>query len=105
MGPEQFGVYALVMSWVMTLSLFLSFGLDSTILRFVAAYRSLAHFGALRGLLRRTTQIVVAGSLIAAATMALISIFLGPGVSAAFLADRKSTRLNSSHRCISYAVF
>src|ERR1022692_847127 len=86
MGPEQFGVYALVMSWVMTLSLFLSFGLDSTILRFVAAYRSLAHFGALRGLLRRTTQIVVAGSLIAAATMALISIFLGPGVSAAFLA-------------------
>src|ERR1039457_7571798 len=30
MGPEQFGVYALVMSWVMTLSLFLSFGLDST---------------------------------------------------------------------------
>src|SRR5437762_4164251 len=28
-----------------------------------------------------------------------------PGVDAIEAADRKSTRLNSSHRCISYAVF
>src|SRR5437879_8609842 len=30
---------------------------------------------------------------------------IGTGIAAALLINRKSTRLNSSHRCISYAVF
>src|SRR5437763_9964864 len=37
---------------------------------------------------------------------ALVSaVYTGVGDVATFRSDRKSTRLNSSHRCISYAVF
>src|SRR5437762_6031451 len=32
-------------------------------------------------------------------------VIVGSGAAGGILADRKSTRLNSSHRCISYAVF
>src|SRR5436189_2699255 len=49
------------------------------------------------------------GSTAALWTLALWTVFSGyePGffVMLTLLADRKSTRLNSSHRCISYAVF
>jgi len=85
LGPEQFGIYSLVLSWVAALSLLLPFGLDATILRFVAAYGTLRNFSALRGLLLRITQIVAGGSLIAAALMAAMSMSLRPGISQAFL--------------------
>src|SRR5437764_5366838 len=48
-------------------------------------------------------EVVALGQLLAAVVDAdeeLRSVRVGPGTK-----DRKSTRLNSSHRCISYAVF
>ena len=73
LGPDQFGVYSLVITWVLTLSLFVSLGLDSAVMRFVAAYRAMRQFGALRGILRRTNQIAALVSAISAACMISIA--------------------------------
>src|SRR5437879_7256961 len=51
------------------------------------------------GLLTRTLGTGLVGDMISATGAVAVAGVLG------LLLDRKSTRLNSSHRCISYAVF
>src|SRR3712207_7233487 len=53
-----------------------------------------------------STWVARAGGVLIAAVLLWDALFRGQlGVSVSFLEDRKSTRLNSSHANISYAVF
>lgn len=62
MGVSEFGVYILVFNWVMVLATFANLGLHLPIIRFVSSYRVERRFGALRGMLRRCAQLVLASS-------------------------------------------
>src|SRR5437879_11522802 len=50
-------------------------------------------------------EVIRVAVLPAARSGLVASVFLGLGRALGETIDRKSTRLNSSHRCISYAVF
>src|SRR5947207_7730726 len=69
MGAEQFGLYALVLSWVFFLVLISRQGLDALLMRFGAAYRAVGEFGYLRGLIRCVSGIVLGVSGICAAAL------------------------------------
>src|SRR5437868_12455992 len=57
------------------------------------------------GDMRRGSSVVLLAGYIAVAVVALLNFVLVAGLSGRTLGDRKSTRLNSSHVSISYAVF
>src|SRR5437762_3899555 len=56
-------------------------------------------------LARRPMRVLVAGVLVALGACSSILDVKNPNDVSESALDRKSTRLNSSHRCISYAVF
>lgn len=63
MGVEQYGVYVLVLSGLQLLHMLSLFGMDTTIVRFAAAYRMQNNWAKLRGLMRFASQLVLALSL------------------------------------------
>ena len=66
---EQFGIYIYSVSWVRLLALVSRIGLERSSPRHVAAYAALGQWGALRGFVTRSHQIVVLTSLGCAALM------------------------------------
>jgi O-antigen/teichoic acid export membrane protein len=63
LGAAEFGTYTYVLSWVAILATATLFGLDTTIVRDVPAYASIAAWGLLRGLLRWAVGVTLLVSL------------------------------------------
>lgn len=78
MGVEQYGIYAYAFSWLMLLILPARLGFDRTANRFVAAYKALAQWGLLRGVIRYAAALTLAGSLIVGGSLAVASAAFAP---------------------------
>lgn len=62
LGVTQYGVYVYALSWINVLLVIALLGLPTALIRFVAAYRAQGQMALLRGLLRRSFQIVLLSS-------------------------------------------
>ena len=59
MGAGSFGQYIYIVSWLNIWTLIVKLGLDSTLLRFVPAYQDREKWSLVRGILRRSDQLVL----------------------------------------------
>src|SRR3990170_4244281 len=84
LGVAAFGVYAIAMSCAMVLGVPAAAGFDRLLVREVAALRAAERWGALRGILRRSTQAALASSTLLA--LALAGFAQWAGISAALRA-------------------
>ncbi len=75
-GVEGFGVYFFVLSYLQVLSLFAQLGWKTSLLRFVPAYLENQEWGKLKGVLRRSTQMMLTASLGAAIIVSLVVLLL-----------------------------
>lgn len=64
LGAAEYGIYIYVLTWINLLSIAVTLGLDTSLLRFVPAYIARLEWGLLRGLLRRVTWVVLAASIL-----------------------------------------
>lgn len=89
MGVEHYGVFTYVATCTGVLLLFGRIGLDTSILRYLAAYRSKGEWSSMRGILRRSDQLAVLASTavgtIAAAVTWAARVTLGPELTRTFL--------------------
>ncbi len=89
MGVDEYGVYMYVFSWINILVLFAMFGLETTIIRFTAAYVSNKDWSSLHGFIRWSSQLALISSLtlcaIAALPVWLLYDRFGPHLSHVFL--------------------
>lgn len=90
LGGQQFGIYVYVLTWVNALVLVGKLGWDTALLRYVAVYSSTANWGAVRGILRRSTQVTLFASLAVSGIGAFITwalaFRLGPDLTNTFMA-------------------
>lgn len=63
LGVQQYGIYIYVIEWVTFLTLFTSFGLDTTLLRFVPDYQVKKEWGSFRGVILWSNQLAFGISL------------------------------------------
>jgi O-antigen/teichoic acid export membrane protein len=63
-GASGYGAYAWALAWVTVLRIPATLGRDRLLVRNLAAYYARGEWGLLRGLLRRSTRVVVAASLV-----------------------------------------
>lgn len=66
LGAANYGDYIYVLTWMSLLALLSKLGLDTTSLRFVAAYHGREDWGLLRGFLQRSQQVAIASSVLTA---------------------------------------
>lgn len=64
LGVTHYGIYIYALTWINLLALLCKFGMDSSLVRFVAAYNARSEWGLLRGIFVRSIQSVVAASII-----------------------------------------
>lgn len=64
LGAAEYGIYIYVLTWVNLLSIAVTLGLNTSLLRFVPAYIAQLEWGLLRGLLQRATLAVLVASLL-----------------------------------------
>jgi O-antigen/teichoic acid export membrane protein len=76
LGAERYGAYAWAMAWVTVLSIPGKLGMDRLLVRDIAAYATSENWPALRGLVRRSTQWVIATAVTIGVVTALISLTL-----------------------------
>jgi O-antigen/teichoic acid export membrane protein len=76
LGTAGFGAYAVALAWATFLAVPASFGLGPLVVRHVAAYAQREQWGLLRGVIRRTTQAVVAGAAAVVGVAALVGLAL-----------------------------
>lgn len=76
-GPEVFGEYIYVFTWITVLALIAKLGLDTATLRFVSAYAGLEQWGKLRGFLITSRVAGLLVSALAAAVGLLLLWMLG----------------------------
>jgi O-antigen/teichoic acid export membrane protein len=90
LGGEQFGIYVYVLTWVNVLVLIGKLGWDTALLRYVAVYSSNKVWGAVRGILRRSSQVTLLASLTVSGVGAFIIWALrdrlGPDLTNTFIA-------------------
>ncbi|HUU29728.1 MAG TPA: flippase [archaeon] len=77
LGAEQYGVYRYVISWITVLVVLAKLGLDSVLVRFVAAYNSAGDWRALRGILQRSNRLVILMSVGVSLALAGVVLALG----------------------------
>ena len=77
LGVAEYGVFSYVLSSLIVLSAVTRMGLDFTVLRFAAGYRSRREWGLLRGVLAAAHRWALCSSAIAAAAMAIVVLALG----------------------------
>jgi O-antigen/teichoic acid export membrane protein len=65
-GSAQYGIYIVVVSWLGILALISTMGLDTVVLRFVAAYQARKQWASLRGVLCLANRLSLTASLLAA---------------------------------------
>lgn len=66
LGPEQYGIYIYAFTWIHILLFLCLLGFHTSLLRFVAEYHIKQQWSLLRGILRRSRQIVLSVSILAA---------------------------------------
>jgi len=76
MGVTQYGVYIYALTWINLLALVSKLGMDTSLLRFVAAYNAKAEWGLFRGILNHSVLYVFIVSVFIGVTVALIIWFL-----------------------------
>ena len=76
LGPEGYGAYAFNMSIVSSLALIAYLGIPAFLTREIAKYEQLNYWGLIRGLLRKSNQLVAGISILLMLIGALISLFL-----------------------------
>jgi O-antigen/teichoic acid export membrane protein len=74
LGAEKYGAYAWAVAWVTVLSIPGKLGMDRLLVRDIAAYATSENWPALRGLVRRSTQWVIATSVAIGMVTALIAL-------------------------------
>jgi O-antigen/teichoic acid export membrane protein len=77
LGAERYGAYAWAVAWVTVLSIPGKLGMDRLLVRDIAVYSTSENWPALRGLVRRSTQWVIATSVAIGVVTALITVTLG----------------------------
>lgn len=89
LGATQYGVYVYALSWINILVVLALLGLPTALIRFVAAYRAQGETALLRGLLRRSFQIVLVSSgilgVVGACVVWALRIDAGAGGTGTFL--------------------
>lgn len=78
LGADEFGRYAYVLSWVNFAALLAVLGFDTAALRFVAHYRVLSDWPALRGFLLRSTTLAFAAAVLVAVGIAIAGARVHP---------------------------
>jgi O-antigen/teichoic acid export membrane protein len=64
LGVTQYGIYIYALTWVNILVIASLLGLNTSLLRFIAAYKAQERWGLLKGVVHRSTQFVVIFSLL-----------------------------------------
>ena len=99
LGASDFGIYALVLTWVGLLTVVGNLGLERLAIREVAAFEARSEWGFLRGFLRRANQAVLAVSLLLATGAALILVWragvVDPRLVAGFLVGMLLVPINT----------
>lgn len=75
LGSDGYGVYAVVFAWVTVLARFSTLGFETSLLRFVSAYRAQHLDGLARGVIRYAEwRVVVGGMIVAVIGMAVVGL-------------------------------
>lgn len=74
MGIEQYGIYTYVLAWFNILLLFSVMGWDTTLVRYVSAYRVKASWSLMKGLLKVSTQYALLASAVVG-VLAMIALW------------------------------
>ena len=80
LGVEGFGIYILALAWMNILLLAGRQGFDLATVRFVAGYRAGGNWPELKGFLRASTLIVLAGSITVGLALAATCFFIRPSL-------------------------
>jgi O-antigen/teichoic acid export membrane protein len=72
LGVEQFGVYVYAITWINILAIICLLGLQMSLVRFIAEYNIKQSWGLLRGILRKSNELVLASSFV----VSLAGIFI-----------------------------
>jgi O-antigen/teichoic acid export membrane protein len=76
LGITQYGIYIYVVTWLNILVLLSKLGLESSLVRFVSAYKAQEKWGLLRGLLRSSIRYVALASLFIGGITAIVIWYL-----------------------------
>lgn len=76
LGAERYGAYSWAIAWVTVLSIPGKLGMDRLLVRDIAIYATSENWPALRGLIRRSTQWVIATSVAIGVGTAIVSLTL-----------------------------
>jgi O-antigen/teichoic acid export membrane protein len=77
LGAFQFGIYAYVWVWIITLGIALPLGYNSTVLRYIPAYLARGQWRRAEGFLRQSFAVVLAASTLGAIAAAILVVALG----------------------------
>ena len=76
LGVSQYGIYVYVITWLNILAILCLLGFHTSLVRFIAEYKAKQQWSLLRGILRRSTQTVLAFSILVGVIVAVITLFL-----------------------------
>lgn len=76
MGVTQYGIYIYALTWVNLLALVCKLGMDTSLIRFVAAYNAKSQWGLFRGILGLSVRHVFMASIFIGVSAALVVWFL-----------------------------
>jgi len=76
LGVTQYGIYIYALTWVNILVIASLLGLNTSMVRFIAAYKAQEKWGLLRGIVHRSTQFVVVFSLLIGGIGGIVVWFL-----------------------------
>lgn len=81
LGVSQYGIYVYVITWMNILSILCLLGFHTSLVRFIAEYKAKQQWGLLRGIIRRSTQTVLAFSILVGIIAAATTLFLKERIS------------------------
>lgn len=76
LGIGQYGIYVYAITWINILAILCLLGFHTSLVRFIAEYKAKQQWNLLRGISRRSTQIVLAFSILVGIIAAAITFFL-----------------------------
>jgi len=76
LGVSQYGIYIYALTWVNILVIASLLGLNTSLVRFIAAYKAQEKWGLLRGIVHRSTQFVIIFSLLIGGIGGIVVWFL-----------------------------